>query len=128
MQEFDYFEPILTGMSSWQVAVVLMAEVLPPLVMVLPTAQAGLSETYAAYASDIFNGVLGLNVDVPAVSETLALLTTAALAAIGQLLNVKARAAVTRAAQAAQVAQTLSWTSKAHSQGCCLSCRRCPVG
>lgn len=89
MQEFDYFEPILTGMSSWQVAVVLMAEVLPPLVMVLPTAQAGLSETYAAYASDIFNGVLGLNVDVPAVSETLALLTTAALAAIGQLLNVK---------------------------------------
>lgn len=89
MQEFDYFEPLLTGMSGWQAAVVLTAEVLPPLLVVLPAAQSGLAMAYAVYATDVFNQALGLGVDVPAVSETLALLTTAALAAIGQLLNVK---------------------------------------
>ena len=96
MKEYEYFEPVLHGMSDVQAALVLVCEVLPPLLMVLPAAQSGLTLAYGLYVIDVDtfamaagSGRLDLVSDVPAVASTLALLTAAALAATGQLINVK---------------------------------------
>jgi len=84
--EQEYYQPVLEGLSDLQVAIVMTAEVLPTLLIVLPAAQSGLTFSYSVY-TQLVGALVGKEGDVMAVSESLALLTTAALSAIGQLVN-----------------------------------------
>ncbi|CAG9460931.1 unnamed protein product [Pedinophyceae sp. YPF-701] len=85
--EEEYYQPILAGMNDVQAAITLTSEVLPTLLILLPAAQYGLTFSYGVYCELTAQLVHAKDLDVTATSETLALLTTAALTAIGQLVN-----------------------------------------
>ncbi|CAL8464857.1 g4392 [Coccomyxa elongata] len=83
-READVLKPLLERMSATQVAVVMMAEALPTLLMLLPAAQGALTLSLCTYADYLRDAGVNVPYNLPA---ALALITTASLAALARYLE-----------------------------------------
>ncbi|KAK9813148.1 hypothetical protein WJX72_009864 [[Myrmecia] bisecta] len=82
--QVEHFTPLISNMTPAQVSLVMLMEVLPTVLLVLPAAQGGLTASFSLYASHMHDIGLHLPEQGPSV---LALVLTAFLASLARLIE-----------------------------------------